>query len=471
MNTILSQRDTETQGRRRGRTSAICWHCDQHFSVTLRLCGLVLRFSKKTEGVRLGAFLVMGLIGFLTLHSISTAVAHSGATGSQRLVQNRRPKKAAQPAAQKKPRADYSRFSHVTHVTTEKLSCDSCHKFPTKNWKEVRKGDTAFPDVAEFPEHSSCINCHRQQFFARERPAPAICSNCHVNVTPRDTTRFLFPSLGDITDPMLKTRQFSSEFGIGFPHDKHLDVVGLNRPGFRQDVAVQFVTAAWRSPWSVAQKQPDQPKSCPICHQTYQPQGNSSEEYVTKPPKNPGDSFWLKKGTFQTVPNSHTVCFTCHSADSGIAPEPKDCNVCHKLLPSEQKLKADFDPKLAAEMDITDKTILSSWSRRISAGAFRHEGGEHPNLNCTGCHNVTVMNTLDPKTMKVPVRSCGGAEGCHITTSTADGGALNFEIDQKKANAGFVCVKCHVTFGREPVPENHLVVIPKATSSRLQLAP
>ena len=162
------------------------------------------------------------------------------------------------------------------------------------------------------------------------------------------------------------------------------------------------------------------------------------------------------------MPNSHTVCFTCHSADSGIAPEPKDCNVCHKLLQADQKSTVDFDPKVATEMGITDRTILSGWSRRISAGAFRHEGGQHPDLSCTGCHNVTVMDTLDPKTQKVPVLSCGGAEGCHITATTADGGALNLEIDQKKGTPAFVCAKCHISFGKEPVPANHLVVIPSA---------
>src|SRR5262245_23116563 len=55
-----------------------------------------------------------------------------------------------------KARVDYSRFSHTSHVTRQKLACDSCHKVPTKNWNQVRKGDAAFPDVAEFPEHQSC---------------------------------------------------------------------------------------------------------------------------------------------------------------------------------------------------------------------------------------------------------------------------------------------------------------------------
>jgi c(7)-type cytochrome triheme protein len=108
-------------------------------------------------------------------------------------------------------------FSHSTHVTKEKLACSSCHKFPTKNWKDVRKGDAAFPDVTDFPEHASCLNCHRQQFFARERPGPKICSNCHVNATPIDSSRRPFPSLGEAA------KDFVSDFRVAFPHDKHSD--------------------------------------------------------------------------------------------------------------------------------------------------------------------------------------------------------------------------------------------------------
>ncbi|HAF16329.1 MAG TPA: hypothetical protein DCK99_22055 [Blastocatellia bacterium] len=364
----------------------------------------------------------------------------------------RRPKVTQPP---KKPRINYSQFSHRTHVVDQKLACSSCHQVPSKNWKEVRKGDAAFPDVSDFPEHSSCLNCHRPQFFARERPAPVICSNCHIANSPRDTSRWLFPSLGDVNDPTKKRREFVSEFVVGFPHDKHIDVVGFNTPRPEKDPRGWFVTVSLQE-----KKKDEPPKSCPVCHETYQPQGNSSDEYVTKPPKNLGDKFWLKKGTFKTIPNSHTVCFTCHNADSGIAPEPKDCNVCHKLLSAEPSLKVDFDPKLAADMGITDRIILARWRKRISAGAFRHEGGEHPDLNCLGCHNVTAFNTVDPKTMKVPVRSCGGAEGCHVTATTDDGGVLNFEIAQKKKDAAFVCTKCHIILGKEGVPEDHPQAIP-----------
>jgi hypothetical protein len=412
---------------------------------------IALRSPLRSKRVAPVALLLIGLLAFVYARLSQTATAASGNPEPPRLSQPFGPQKKA--AANKKPRVDYAKFSHQTHVEKEKLACNSCHKVPSKNWKEVRKGDAAFPDVADFPQHASCLNCHREQFFARERPAPVICSNCHINISPRDTSRYVFPSLGDVIDPKLKRREFVSEFGVGFPHDKHIDVVGFNQFGKDRDglfAAVSFQEKKKEGP----------PKSCPVCHETYQPQGNSSEEYVTKAPKNLGDNFWLKKGTFKTIANSHTVCFTCHNADAGLAPEPKDCNLCHKLLSPAPGLKVDFDAKLTASMGITDKLMLARWSRRISSGTFRHEGGEHPDLNCMGCHKVTAMNTLEPQSLKVPVQSCGGADGCHITVTTEDGGSLNYEIDQKKKNPSFVCTKCHVTFGNEAVPEDHPKAIP-----------
>lgn len=363
---------------------------------------------------------------------------------------------ARQPAAQK-PRVNYSQFSHNTHVAQQKLACDSCHKFPTKNWKDVRKADVAFADVAEFPEHSACLNCHRQQFFARERPAPGICSNCHVAVTPRDTTRFLFPSLGDVLDATKKRREFVSEFAVNFPHDKHMDVLGSNFQT-SPERTTRFVHASFQKE---KPKEESDPKTCVLCHQTHQPQGDSADEYVTKPPKGLGDAFWPKKGTFKTIPVSHLPCSSCHNTDAGIEPGPAKCEVCHKLLPA-QKAAIDFDVKLAMTMGISDPLILNRWQRRESSGTFPHDGGAHPTLSCTTCHNISTMNTADAKTLKVAVKSCGGAEGCHITATSDEGGALNFEMDQRKAKTDFQCTKCHLVFGSQPIPPSHADAIPKA---------
>lgn len=324
--------------------------------------------------------------------------------------------------SRQRPAVDYSNFSHPTHVDKEKLACGSCHKFPTKNWKEVRKRDAAFPDVAEFPEHSSCLNCHRQQFFARERPVPKICSNCHVRATPVETSRYPFPSLGETFLSTARAVNFVSAFRVFFPHGKHADA------------------------------------DCVDCHQTYQPQGKSDDEFVTRPPKNIGDAFWLKKGTFKTRPLTHGTCFTCHNQESELAPLPQTCDGCHKP-PASEKRTADFAENVARTIGVEDWRMLTAWRNRLSAGAFRHEA--HPDLKCAQCHNVTAMDTTRDETKKVPVKSCGGAEGCHVTATLDDGGILNYEIDQRNKSATFVCTKCHIAFGNKPVPASHLGAIPK----------
>lgn len=345
------------------------------------------------------------------------------------------------------------------------MACDSCHKFPSANWKEARKAADAFPDVTEYPEHSSCIGCHRAQFFARERPAPRICSICHTNVTPRDTTRNPFPSLGEIFRASKKGRDFAPEFRVRFPHDKHLEVVsGLRRPS--SEVASLFLRASFARAATRAAQESD-PKSCAVCHQTYQPQGKSADEYVTKPPANLGDAFWPKRGTFKTTPDTHAACFTCHSTETGIAPAPSDCAACHKLPPPGERARTDFDPAHASVPLLTDRTMLLRWRARDSSATFRHEGGVHPDLSCTACHNVAAMDTANARTLRVPVLSCGGAgAGCHVTASADEGGMLNFEVDERRTKPSFQCAKCHLVYGREPVPKSHTDALKAATEAK-----
>src|SRR6185436_13018390 len=103
------------------------------------------------------------------------------------------------------------------------------------------------------------------------------------------------PSLGDVSDSSKQKSEGSSDFSVSFPHDKHVDVVGLNQEARSN---TRFVSVSWQQKTVSS----SEPKSCPVCHQTYQPQGDSADEYVTKPPKNLGDDFWLKKGSFKTIP-------------------------------------------------------------------------------------------------------------------------------------------------------------------------
>jgi 5-methylcytosine-specific restriction endonuclease McrA len=214
-----------------------------------------------------------------------------------------------------------------------------------------------------------------------------------------------------------KGRDFVSEFKVAFPHDKHQDT------------------------------------ECATCHETYQPQGDSDQEFATKPPKDHGDAFWLKKGTFKSLPLTHGSCFTCHNQESEVAPLPQNCSSCHQPAPISRQV--DFNEKLAKTIGFDDPMVMAVWRRRSSAGAFRHE--IHAETECAKCHDVT-------KAQKVAVKSCGGSEGCHITATTDDGGVLNSEMDQRKTNAQFVCVKCHIAFGNRPLPASHVAALPKSSS-------
>ena len=396
---------------------------------------------------------------WLLLTSIVVLFASNLEAGAQRR-KPRRPAPAQRQAP--KPRVDYAMFSHRTHVEQKKLACSSCHKFPSKNWKEVRKGDDAFADVTDFPEHAACLQCHRAQFFARERPAPVICSNCHIAVTPRNTARYPFPSLGEPFLASKKGQSFVSEFKVAFPHDKHVDVVGwLPFGGRRTDVTLAALRRNAHASFNKRAPQDAKSKGCAVCHQTYQPQGKSPDEFVTKRPANLAeDVFWLKKGAFKTTPTSHAACSACHNKDSGIAPDPADCANCHKLATATSEPLRDFDPKLAQTMNINDWLMLRKWSRR-SAGRFQHDYDVHKELSCIDCHNPAVMNTLEERTF-VTVKSCAGSGGCHIETNLD--GALNYEIDQRRKNPNFQCVKCHIMIGKNAVPQNHLDAIPKPAS-------
>ncbi|HEX6719190.1 MAG TPA: cytochrome c3 family protein [Pyrinomonadaceae bacterium] len=311
--------------------------------------------------------------------------------------------------------SDYSSFSHPTHVTKQKLACASCHKFPTKNWKEVRKGDAGFPDVAEFPEHASCLNCHRQQFFARERPAPKICSNCHVKGTPVDTSRYPFPSLGEPFLTTTKGARFVSEFHVAFPHDKHKDT------------------------------------ECADCHEATKPEDKS----------------------FKTRLLTHTMCFTCHNQESELAPLPPNCDACHKQGTSSgtegRQLFAHATPQSSTDYS-QFKHDNRNHARLPCLLCHRRENnspqptlpGKAAHAPCTGCHAQQFSNPAseictichtDVQSGKVkpfpPLRSFdarfdhakhtgSGCASCH--RRSRGGVALSIP---SRLNAHVTCFSCH----------------------------
>jgi Class III cytochrome C family len=397
----------------------------------------------KVRTVAVILFLCLTSFGFFYPRFASKNISPEvKATPTQRLKA-----KTKTPTESKNRKVKYSEFPHS--IKAHNIACSSCHKFPSANWKQVRKADAAFPDVTDYPKHESCLNCHKQQFFGSAKPV--ICAICHTNPSPNNSARHPFPNPREKFDLSAKGKTAVSDFAISFAHDKHIEIVSQNANPFEQiqNANALFVKVGFKKAGE---------ESCAVCHQTYEPQGDSVDEYFTKPPAKLGDDFWLKKGTFKTTPISHASCFTCHSKDVGILPAPSNCAACHKLKPNEPI--SDFDAKVAAPMKISDKIMMTAWRKRDSSATFRHEFSSHADLECASCHNVTAMNTLDFKTKKVAVTSCNL---CHITATADDGGILNFEVDARKKDTKFQCVKCHLAFGKSAIPDSHFKAIAAQT--------
>lgn len=338
--------------------------------------------------------------------------------------------------------ARHDQFEHK--IPAHQQECASCHKFPSPNWEKVRTGSDAFADITEYPQHDSCLKCHRPQFFTGS--PPTICSICHINPGPSNSSRHPFPNPRELFDLSPKGREATSDFVVGFPHDKHIDIVSAHRRPETTFVKAGFVHLMARGE-----------ESCSVCHKTMAPQGDLPDEYLVKKPDKIGEGFWLKRGTFKSNPIGHATCFTCHSADSGMLPGPQNCADCHKLKPPQPT--ADFNEKLALAMGATEKAMLERWRLRDSSGTFRHEGLGHAGLSCSTCHNVLTMNTVEPLTKKIGIAVCST---CHATPTLDGGGVINYEIARRKKSSRFECAKCHVAFGKSPLPPSHAKALSEA---------
>ncbi len=416
----------------------------------------------------LAVFLLLSACAVFASASLTSEAAGRGAAEPEpqrRARQQQRRRRPARTAA-RAPRVDYSKFTHRT--AAHQRSCDSCHTSPTSNWSRARTGEAAYPDVTDYPEHESCMSCHKQQFFVGARPV--ICSVCHTNVSPRDGTRRPFRNPSEAFEAGAGKRPKSaSEFSTVFPHDRHQDVMARLAPPEDTARDFGFVRASFVAPQDAPKKEVD---SCTICHQTFQPPANDKDEFVTPPPADlPKNAlgvaaFWLKKGTLKTTPTSHASCFNCHWQDGGEQPLSSNCAGCHKLLPAGavaaalKPSRADADLAHPSVKGIADKELLAHWARRKSA-TFRHEDGSHLAVGCTTCHvRITTVGKLDADTLDVPIQTCSST-ACH-GARTGVKSIIFKEIEQRKKpdGASFQCAKCHLGYGKEPTPPSHSNLFP-----------
>ncbi len=403
----------------------------------------------------------------LLLLTLAAAFVHIQQDSSAALAQRR--SQTGQRRRAPAPRVDYSKFSHRT-AEHRRGSCSSCHESPTANWSRARAGGSAFPDVTDYPGHSSCLGCHKQQFFSGARPV--ICTVCHTVVSPRSGERFPFqnPDGAYAASPKMRRRP-DSDFTNEFPHDRHQDVMARALPPYDDSgVASLFVRAGFARQQKPAPRPVD---SCSICHATYQPLGDSKDEYALKPPGELPtnelrvEAYWLKKGTLKSTPTSHASCFNCHWQDGGERPLASDCAGCHKPKPPPARPAAtpapsDTDKAHPSVKAVTDSEVLALFSARRVA-RYRHEVSAHEGVGCTACHiAITSSGGPNTNTMYVPIQTCASSK-CHGSTRSPNNIILR-EIEQRKKpdGAGYQCAMCHVNYGSLPTPKSHSGLFPAA---------
>jgi hypothetical protein len=295
------------------------------------------------------------------------------------------------------PAVDYSKFLHSTKK--HQNACDTCHKIPTSGWQKA----SGFPDVTDYPEHESCVSCHRNQFFKGDRPV--ICSVCHIKTSPRDEARLVF-----------RNPRTTPQFSVEFPHDRHQDVIAMLRgrpPRSRRLLAHAVID--------------DQTyNNCTICH--------GDNRTPSAPKSGWPDNFQPKAETFKAVPGGHDSCFNCHW--KGQQPVAQNCTGCHKQN--------------------STPTAVESASR-ISL-KFMHEGGGEKKVHvaeCTTCHiNITKSATLRGLKPDVPITSC---TECHNREGLRQD--VSKELASIDKNKSFVCVYCHTSnVGALDPPASHYLI-------------
>lgn len=337
----------------------------------------------------------------------------------------------------------YNNFVH--NIREHRESCNSCHKTPTgfSSAETLTGEDYKYPDITDYPEHDSCINCHRQQFFRGARPA--ICSICHTKVSPRDKARFTFP----------RTNQ-SQEFSIRFPHNVHQDIIaGLeNSPPPRGNgiEAAHFINAKFTLP-AIARDDKDKTdyNNCTICHF---PAAGKVYNTVPRRPQlvaletgmvtaSHREKITAPVGYFKTLPTGHDSCFNCHYSEQ--QPIRSNCAGCH----------------ISRGTPVAESTVIERFSLKFNHNEIK-EGGTNPHdLECVTCHvritQSAELRTLDPD---VPIFTCGGS--CHGAKIKMEISERSDALEEKKKNPQYEvksCSFCHNAYiGSYQVPKSHTEV-------------
>jgi hypothetical protein len=336
------------------------------------------------------------------------------------------------------PAPDYSKFSHSS-ASHAKRDCAACHLISSFER----------PDITDYPDHPSCVACHRQQFFRGARPA--ICSDCHTSVSPRAAARFAFPKPGA-----------ASEFADVFPHANHIKSTSL----------IQFK--------KVIGERSNIQATCLYCHKVnttkLTPPGTRTAAFVPPP------------GTFMTTPTSHTTCFQCHwqkgVADREQEPYANQCAKCHQNVASGVAVSSGGSSTPNANAMNAQRIVPSALATYARASLlperfapkFVHEIDAHKKrvndegkevaITCLQCHaaarKAPTLESLRLKENRAGLLTCSSS-ACHTATAGAAQMRLSVyrELRERAKDAKFDCALCHTPplSLKEEVPCSHYAAV------------
>lgn len=307
-------------------------------------------------------------------------------------------------------------FKHDSHrLPAAKLSCSDCHTILEKTDPDVIAAATK-TSIKGYPYHDSCLSCHRHtppQFF--RGTTPSICKVCHTRSSPRLTARDLNPF------PKQDPQAIELEFPGYFPHDQR-DHKRVN---------------------------------CAACHMTDERAYPAIVIGDSEPP------FKTPVGTFKTSPSGHVACFKCHWEEK---PAKDDCAGCHLTPPEVAKKQRNT---LSANAIEWFSHWPREWPKRLSL-KFNHESKDH-NEECTTCHDLGRIETLDIVKAEVPIATCAKSS-CHLSSTSRpsiskemfeeDDDILEGRNNNPLSKLGqHTCTGCHTSvIGGTPPPCSHYLL-------------
>jgi hypothetical protein len=403
----------------------------------------------RAQAASLSAARALALLSFAAASILVfyTPAARTAATLQQRKGIARAPN--ANDSRRRTPPRDRSRFSHSTAAHL-KRDCASCH----------RVASLEKPDISDFPDHPSCVECHRREFFRGARPP--ICADCHVTVSPRAATRLAFPN-----------PSAPAEFADLFPHANHIKTTSL----------IQFKKV-------IGEKSNIQ-ATCLYCHRPSPALAAPNPQTTQQAPKQSGAgssvAFVPPAGTYMTTPTSHANCFQCHwqkgVADHEQEPYATQCASCHRninagaqsvasrpaaanvatnvaantaaprnaasalsVVPAHGDARSSF---LTARRELMPPRAAQKFVHEIDAHRKRlNEEGKEVAITCLQCHaaarRVTTLEDLRLRENKAGLQTCSSS-ACHTAVSGAAQMHLSVyrELRERAKDAKFDCALCH----------------------------